>query len=236
MKKILYISAVIYLLFLTDSFSQVKNIGLVVSLTGSIISDEDHKPATVMMEAYDENNKRVYAGKSNAQERGYYFITGLKPGKKYIIKFVDLDYFNTQTEIEIPFTDKYMEYSKDLLVIPKRPGSTFYIHVPPFESNKSRLRFNASTLLEDAKEAFIKNPRVNFDIVCYPDNSLNPDENRKLTEDRCNSIRNYFVACGINFDRMTILAQSNVDPKNPPPARKQAKGKNYIGPVYFVIK
>jgi outer membrane protein OmpA-like peptidoglycan-associated protein len=115
-------------------------------------------------------------------------------------------------------------------------GALIPIAVPPFELNKSKLRYKASELLDDYKSSLANNPNATIEIVCYPDNNTDKKENLKLSEERCNSLKAYFVDNGIDASRITTKPQDATDPKNPPPVEKRAKGKRYIGPSYLMVK
>ena len=235
MKKIILIIAYIFLSNSFNSFAQISSIKTVVTLTGSVLSDVNHKPVSCEIEAYDESGKRVYKGKSNAAENGYYFITGLKPGEKYSINFVDMNYLRMKQVVELPVTDKYTEFSHDFLVIPKVIGSEIKLHIPPFELNKGRLRYGIEDYLNTFKEIVKMNVKLNLDVVCYPDNDENESENQKLTEERGKSLKAFLIAAGVDPLKINIKSMSKTDPKNPPPIKKQAKGKRYIGTSYLIV-
>ena len=214
---------------------QSKFIDLVVSLTGSVYNEITHVPISVEMKAFDEEGKVVYRGKSNAAQKGYYFITGLKPGKTYTVRFGDFEYFNQKYDVTIPNTDKYSEFSHDFLVKPKQKGLEFLIEVSPFELNKSKIRVGADLFLQDFVSTLKENSRVKFMITTYPDNDNKLDLNKRITEERAQALKAYFVSKGINESRISLKSESTTDPKNPPPSKKRAKGKRYTGSSYIVI-
>jgi OOP family OmpA-OmpF porin len=237
MRKIAVISAiftVLALIQLNPCYSQLTK--LVVSLTGSVFNEITHQPVSVRMEAYDANGKRVYRGISNADQNGYYYITGMKPGEKYFIRFGDLDYFKQDFEVNIPPTDKYAEFSRDFLIKPKAKGLRIPQKVPTFESGKIKLRAGSDFFLNDILETMQKNPRIHFQILSFPDNDLNVNENKVVTEGRCNSLKEYFIKNGIEADRITIYGSETTDPTQPPPSGLRPKGKWYIGSTYYVVE
>ena len=48
-------------------------------------------------------------------------------------------------------------------------------------------------------------------------------------------MRAILIAAGADTNKLAIKPMSKTDPKFPPPAQKQAKGKRYIGTTYLVI-
>lgn len=235
MKKTLYIMFAVAIVFAINCGSAQAQFGTVVSLTGSIMNEVSLKPVSIRYEVFDENGKKIYIGQSNSKD-GYYFITGLQPGKTYTMKINDPKYFKENYTIEIPQTKKYAEFSKDYLVKPLERDFAIPIKVPPFELNKSKLRVGADYFLEKYVQSFKDNPRVKFTIECYPDNMEDKDVNAKLTDERCGALKDYFIKNGIDAERIKTEGHVATDPDNPPPTRSRAKGKRYIGPGYLVIK
>ena len=79
------------------------------------------------------------------------------------------------------------------------------------------------------------NPGTNVEFVCYPDVEGSADVIQKISSGRAESLKKFFVSKGISAGRVSVRAVSSTDPIDPPPIRKAAKGKRYIGPVYMVI-
>lgn len=236
MKLVKYIFSIVILLSISNIiFAQDRLLKVVVALTGNIYNEATLEPITVFIKVFDENGNRVASTRSNSAENGYYYITGLKPGKNYTININQNDFFKESYQISIPPTDKYVEISRDFLVKPLVVGTKLMLIVPPFELNKSKLRYGAELILDNYKNSFLNNPNVNIEIQCYADNDENKAENKQLTEERCKSIMNYLVSNGIESSRISIKGFETTDQNNPPPKKKRAKGKRYIGTTYFVI-
>jgi len=231
--KTLIFVLVIFTAFSGKSSSQM--ISPVISLTGSVYDAITKEPVTVMLVVSDETGKRLNAARSNATENGYYYLTSMKAGHKYTISISTPNYLKEKYNIFIQEATRYTELSKDFLVKPVLIGAMIPIKVPPFEVTKSKLRVGAEDFLEDIKGTLENNPNVKFEIDCFPDNNTDKKENKTLTEERAKSLMNYFTANGIDAGRITISGSATTDPKNPPPTKKAAKGKRYIGPSYIKI-
>jgi len=215
--------------------AQIKSINLVVSLTGSIINYDTKDYTTIRYELVDTAGKRVARGRSNAVQKGYYFVTGLKPGQTYYMRFLDMYYLKIEYKITIPYTDKYTEYSKDFLVIPRKQNFKLYLAVPPFERGKTKLRYGIEDYLDFYAKIIVRNPRIKFEVQCFPDKLDTPEKNLKLTEDRASTLKNYFVDKGAKEEKVITKGSSNIDPERPLPSKKRSKGKRYIGPTYVVL-
>ncbi len=222
-------------LFLLTGTLKAQFSHLVVSLTGSVFDEKTHQPIEINIKAYDEDGKMIYRGKSNSID-GYYFITGLKPGSSYSIFFEDFDYFRQEYTVDIPNTDKYQEFSKDFLAKPKEEGVKLPFIVSPFELHKSKVRHGADIFLKNTIMTVKRNRSMKFKIQCFPDNNSDKSENLKLTQERCQNLKNYFIENGVPAGRITgLIPEKATDPENPPPFKKRAKGKRYIGTTYIIV-
>ena len=234
--KSTFIFMMIFAFIIGAATTKAQLVEPVVSLTGSVFNQITKEPETVFLIVKNQDGKKVTAARSNSTENGYYYITGLKPGHTYTIELRQKNFMKEKHEIEIADTKKYAEISKDFLVKPMKKGAEIQIQVPPFELNKSKLRYGAEFLLEDLTNTLKYNPEVNFKIKCYPDKAGNEGQNLRLTTDRAKSLKEFFVEHGIDGSRITVEGSGTVDPDNPPPKEKQAKGKRYIGTSYIMIQ
>lgn len=235
MRKIIFLFVIlIFTISTVDvSYSQMRTI---VSVTGSVFNQITRDPIRVKYKVVNEKGKTITRGKTNASQNGYYFITGLKPGKKYKMLFEKNDgYFKSEYTIDIPNTNKYAEFSRDFLVPPKYQGLEIPQMVSTFEINKTKLRGGAGYFLNDVIELLKGNPTVKFTIVAYPDNNNDATVNNAVTKARCQALYDFFASNGITSDRISMDPHNSTDPKNPPPTKKRAKGKRYIGPIYYKI-
>ena len=224
--------------FFLISFSQLilaQLVNPVVSITGSVMDAVTRQPITAIMIVTDENGKRINATRSNGTDNGYYYLTSLKPGKKYTITVSSKYYLKEKYTFKIDKAYKYTELSHDFLVMPLTVGAEIPLAFAPFELNKSKLRYGADYVLDGIKGTMLNNKNVKFQIICYPDMEGDPKHNLELTKARAESIKKYLVANGIDASRISIKGNKDVDPKNPPPKKKRAKGKRYIGTTYIKI-
>jgi outer membrane protein OmpA-like peptidoglycan-associated protein len=232
-KLIILLSIVLTLGFVYTSNGQL--IKTVVAVTGNVINQSSRNAESVQINVYDNTGKKINSVKSNAFEGGYYYVTPLFPGNTYYFQVSDNNFLKEKFEIPIPSTDKYLEITRDFLVKSNSPDTKFKISVTPFENNKSRLRFGASVLLDEITSTLKNNPDVNFSILSYPDNNIDPKHNLELTMKRSESLIDYFSVNGIDPSKLTAKGSEKTDPNSIPPSEKTAKGKRYIGSVYILI-
>jgi outer membrane protein OmpA-like peptidoglycan-associated protein len=217
MKKILVLTFLWLPFCLINAQAQFTQ--AVVSIGGRVNCVIDRKPLSVNIEIFDQNGQRINKIKSNASD-GSYFITGLKSGNSYEIRFSDFDYMKYSYTMQIPPTDKYLEYSKDFLIIPKKAQTQVQIPVKLFETRKSTLKVGADQFLIDYINLLKSNPTVKIRIVSYPDDNSNSPENLSLTQQRSSSIKDFFISNGIDGGRLQTEGSQAIDPNNPPPSGK----------------
>lgn len=218
------------LLGVAPAFAQISQ---VVSVTGYVYDGLTREAVNDVKVTFLDANGKPNA--STTHSGGYYLVTGLKPGKKYRIRIEKPNYFKMEHDFEAPNTDKYAEISRDFLVYPLREGARLPLAVNPFYPKKSKLRVGSDEIMQELTDLLAMNPNVRVEIVSYPDNDDSKRENTDLTMQRTSAIRDYLVNKGISEARIKTQPQSEIDPLNPLPVRKQAKGKQYIGKVYIVV-
>ena len=115
----LAIVAVVALMGLMSTYkvTEAQFISVVLSLTGNVINKVTNEPLSMRLEAFDSKGNRIYYGRTKAENDGYYFITGLKPGAKYTLKLSDNEEYKEMVEeVSLPDVESYEEIEKDILV------------------------------------------------------------------------------------------------------------------------
>jgi outer membrane protein OmpA-like peptidoglycan-associated protein len=232
MKQIKYFAVILFLLFAAKVNAQL--VQTVVSLSGEVYDATTKAPISVNVELFGEDKKRVNKVKSNAKD-GSYFFTGLKPGATYEIRVAEFEYMRQSFVVSLPNTTKYAEFSHDITLIPKKVGTKYKLSIKAFELHKTKIKFGADVFLNDYVELLKANPTVKMSIRCFPDVDGDVAQNVALTSARGESLREYFVANGIDGSRFSIEGSGTTDPNSPPPSGKASKGKRYTGPCYFMI-
>lgn len=234
MKKYIFIFTIL-LVFVTNSLLFAQFTKTVVGVTGSTLSYTTKKPVSVKINVYDNTGKKINSTKSNAHDNGYYFVTSLSAGTTYYFEIADSNFLNERFEVVVPNTNKYLEISRDFLIIPNDHNTQIKLNISPFERNKSKLKPGSAFILNDIIATLKYNNNTKFKLICYADYDKDPKSNNDLSRNRAQSILDYLQINGIDISKFTIEAKSSTDNLFPPPTEKRAKGKRYIGPTYFII-
>lgn len=206
----------------------------ILTVVGVVQDELTALPASVGISVFDIQGKRIATTRSNSKD-GYYLVTGLKAGESYKFKVEDKVFLNSEFGFDCPNTGRYQELSKDILVVPRKSGSRIPLPIPPFELRKTKLRVGAEELLEEFLVLLKSNPELEFDILSFPDAAGDESAAMASTQSRAEAIKQYFVKSGIAVTRLNAKGSKSTDPENVPPVTKSAKGKRYVGPVYFVV-
>ena len=208
-------------------------IGTVVTLSGYILNGNTLAAVESNYSLYDVNGKKIgQSSRSNAIDG--YLQTGLKPGESYTIKIEDPRYFKQEFKVDVPKTSKYVEISKDFIVRPLESGRSITLQPGPFDVKKTTVKVGIENDINDMARMLIMNPSVSVDVLCYPDEDGEGASSR-VSMERGSALKAAFVRAGVSGERINVRSATTVDPINPPPLRKGAKGKRYVGPVYLVI-
>lgn len=220
--------------FAVVSMSAQSAIGTVVTLSGYVLNANSLTPVDASYALYDAAGKKM--GQSfRANAKDGYLVTGLQPGQKYTIKVEDPRFFKQEFVIDIPNTKKYAEISKDFVVRPLEAGKSVAVTPTPFDLKKTTLKVGTEDEIADVARLLVMNPGVTVELVCYPDEDGTAESAASMSMARGNALKAALVKAGVPDGRVSVRTVRGTDPINPPPLRKGAKGKRYVGPTYLFI-
>ncbi len=209
-------------------------INAVVTVTGYVLNGNTLAPVEAAYSLYDAQGKKI--GQSHrASEKDGYLVTGLKPGETYTIRVEDPRYFKQEFAIVLPNTGKYAEVSKDLVVRPLEVGRRLMINPPPFDLKKTDIKTGTEDDMAEVAKTLMMNPNVNIELVCYPDEEVPDTQASMISKGRGAALKAFLESNGVNGSRISVKEVKTTDPINPPPLKKGAKGKRYVGSVYMVV-
>jgi len=209
-------------------------VNTVVTLAGSILNAATLEPVECTFGIYDGAGRKVGQTRRATIGNGY-LVTGLQPGEDYKLRIEDPRFFKQEYAIQLPKTSRYLEISKDFTVRTMEAGRKLSLTPNPFDVKKTTLKVGADEILEEVVKILTMNAGVKVDLICYPDAEGAAADIATFTSGRGSALKDHLVKNGINADRINVRAMTTTDPINPPPIRKGAKGKRYVGPVYVVV-
>ncbi len=204
-----------------------------IGLRGTVVDETTRKPAAVTITVTDATGKRVANTKSRASDGTYYVV--LKPGVSYTVTFEGESFFKESRPLEIPPVKKYAEITRDWLVHPGSVGTKLRPAVSPFEYKKTKLRVGSEQVLSSYVSLMKANPESTFELQCFPDMETGAQAATDFTTERANNLKAYLVQSGVSAERLSVKASSGIDPENPVPQGRAAKGRRYVGSTYLVV-
>ncbi|MBI2794354.1 MAG: hypothetical protein HYX66_06880 [Ignavibacteria bacterium] len=212
---------------------QGQTIGTVVTLTGYMLNQNTLTPVDANYAVYEAGKKVGQSRKSSVRDG--FLVTGLKPGGSYTVMIEDPRYFREEFPIALPQSSRYAEISKDFIVRPMEAGKKIVIMPSPFDLRKNVIKAGVEEDLVHFAKMLSMNPGVSVELVCYPDEEVPAAAASSISTTRGNALKAEFEKAGISGSRISVKSASTVDPINPPPIKKSAKGKRYVGTVYVVV-
>lgn len=94
-----------------------------------------------------------------------------------------------------------------------------------FELNKSKIKQSSYTLLDEIVELLIKYPAYIMNIDGYTDNTGSDKINNRLSNERANAVRDYFISKGIDAARLNAEGHGSSNPVGDN-STKEGRAKN----------
>jgi len=228
------LALVVMFIGVTVESSAQSAIGTVVTLSGFVLDQHTLEPVEANYSVMDADGKKIGQSRKANKNDGY-LVTGLQPGKMYTIRVEDPRYFKQEFHVSLPAMDKYAEMSRDFVVRKMEAGRKLMLVPPPFDLKKTGIKVGTEDDLAETAKILIMNPGVKVEITCYPDEALPASRAEAVSKERGDALKAFLEKQGINGSRITVFSAKTTDPLNPPPLRKGAKGKRYLGSVYLKI-
>ena len=80
-----------------------------------------------------------------------------------------------------------------------------------FANNSSKLSGEAYPILYDAAKTLLKNPDLKVEIQGYCDIKASVEYNKKLSQKRAETVKNYLVSKGVAASRLTAVGYGKTD-------------------------
>lgn len=230
------VAATALLLFLAVGGQAVAQsaIGTVTTLSGMILDQATLLPVEANYGVFDAQGKKIGQSRVASATDGY-LVTGLKPGSSYSIRVEDPRYLKQEFSVTMPPSGTYSEVSKDITVRKLVAGTTYAMNPVPFDLKKTDIKDGTEDDVRSLAQLLVMNPSVRIQLVCYPDEEMPAKRSEELSLQRANALKAFLQKEGVVAERISVKAAQSTDPLNPPPLRKGAKGKRYIGSVYITM-
>ena len=187
----------------------------VVLVTGKVIDTKTGKPisAKIVYQTLPDGQE-IGTAETNPQTGEYKIV--LPKGKKYAFHAVGKDYVAESQNLDLTDVKNYREMNgTDLKLIPLEEGQIGRLTNLFFDTGKAELRPESSPELDRITLTFNENPKLIMEIGGHTDNVGGDEPNKKLSQDRADSVREYLIGKGIEPDRVQTKGYGESKPIAP---------------------
>lgn len=176
----------------------------VALISGRVIDQKTGKPIEARV-IYQTLPDGAEAGEATSDPvTGAYKIV-LPYGQKYSMRAVAKDFIAEGDNIDLTVdkTKGYQEITgRELKLIPIEVGQSIRLNNIFFDTGKSELRPESGPELDRLVTTLNDQPKMTIEVRGHTDNTGSNALNEKLSQDRADAVREYFISKGIEPDRI----------------------------------
>lgn len=174
----------------------------VALISGKVIDQVTGKPIEARI-IYQTLPDGAEAGEATSDPvTGEYKIV-LPYGQKYTMRAVAKDFIAEGDNVDLTQTKGFQEIKgKELKMIPIEVGQSVRLNNIFFDTGKSELRSESGPELDRLVTTLNETPKLVIEVRGHTDNTGSNEINVKLSQDRADAVREYFITKGIEPDRV----------------------------------
>ncbi|MGF7218516.1 outer membrane protein OmpA-like peptidoglycan-associated protein [Spirosoma lacussanchae] len=204
----------------------------VALISGKVIDQTTGKPVEAKI-IYQTLPDGAEAGEATSDPiTGEYKIV-LPYGQKYSMRAVAKNFIAEGDNVDLTQTKGYQEIKgKELKLVPIEVGRSVRLNNIFFDTGKSELRPESGPELDRLVVTFNESPKMVIEVRGHTDNTGSNEINAKLSQDRADAVREYFISKGIEPDR---IASKGFGETKPVATNDTDEGRQQNRRVEFVI-
>lgn len=205
----------------------------VALISGRVIDQTTGRPIEARI-VYQTLPDGAEAGEATSDPvTGEYKIV-LPFGQKYTMRAIAKDFIAEGDNIDLTGkTGGYKEIKgKELKLVPIEVGRTIRLNNIFFDTGKSELRPESGPELDRLVTTLNDSPKMAIEVRGHTDNTGSNELNAKLSQDRADAVREYFISKGIEPDR---VASKGFGETKPVVTNDTDEGRQQNRRVEFVI-
>jgi outer membrane protein OmpA-like peptidoglycan-associated protein len=209
MRKISLTLVTLFVAFV--SFSQSKTDSTKKALLQVHLTNSKQQPLDkeeIIISA--SNKKKSYRIITNQQGNG---SASVDPGYLYIIQLKTIGDTTTYGKIEIDALG-LGEFYKDPFVLDMvyEPAKSYTFHHLEFDVAKATVKKESYRELDQLVEFMQRKTAATIEIAGHTDNVGNDEDNKKLSQQRADAVKNYLLQKGIAASRIKIFGMGSLQP------------------------
>lgn len=185
----------------------------VAIISGTVLNAVDKKPvkADIVTDLLKDSTNVNYSHIEYDPETGEYkLIVPVK--EKYRLSTNKDGFYAPSEEIDLSREKNFREIKRNLTLIPIQAGTKITLNSVMFEQSKFELASSSLFELDKMVKLMQQHPAMEILLEGHTDNQGELALNVKLSEDRVNEVKKYFVSKGIAENRIQIKAWGPTKP------------------------
>ncbi|OIN55805.1 OmpA family protein [Arsenicibacter rosenii] len=204
----------------------------VAIISGRVIDQKTGRPvqARVVYQTLPDGNE---AGEATSDPvTGEYKIV-LPYGQKYSMRAIAPNFIAEGENVDLTQIKGFQEIKgKELTMVPIEEGKAIRLNNIFFDTGKSELRPESAPELDRMVAVLNENPKMTISLNGHTDNTGGVAINQKLSQDRADAVREYFIGKGIEPDR---IASKGFGESKPVASNDTEEGRQKNRRVEFLI-
>jgi len=204
----------------------------VALISGKVIDQTTGKPIEAKI-VYQTLPDGAEAGEATSDPiTGEYKIV-LPYGQKYSMRAIAKDFIAEGDNVDLTQTKGFQEIKgKELKLIPIEVGRSIRLNNIFFDTGKAELRPESGPELDRLVITLNEAPKMVIEVDGHTDNTGSNEINTKLSQDRADAVREYFISKGVEPDR---VASKGFGETKPVSTNDTDEGRQQNRRVEFVI-
>ncbi|AEI48176.1 OmpA family protein [Runella slithyformis] len=185
----------------------------VVLVSGKVVDTKTGKPIDARI-IYENLADGTEVGTAQTDPRTGEYKIVLPKGMKYGVRAVAKDFIAEAQNIDLTNVTGYKEVNgTNLKLVPIEINEVGVLNNLFFDTGKAEIRPESNPELDRMVLTFNENPGLVLEIGGHTDNVGSDASNIKLSQDRADSVREYFIGKGIEPDRIQSKGYGESKPK-----------------------
>lgn len=180
--------------------------GAVTTVVGTVSDSQSKTPLGATLTVRDIQSNEVLSSFRSDEVDGNYVVV-LQPGRSYVITAEAPGYLFYSDRFDVPKDSKNATVRKDIAMTRDIVRLLVY-----FDFDKATLQPASAVDLDRAVEWLKANGSVKVELAGHTDNVGANDYNRKLSQDRAQSVLDYLVSKGVSAQRLTAKGYGMDEP------------------------
>lgn len=204
----------------------------VALISGKVVDQVTGKPVEARI-VYQTLPDGAEAGEATSDPlTGEYKIV-LPYGQKYSVRAIAKDFIAEGDNVDLTQPKAFQEIKGlEIKMVPIKEGSIVRLNNIFFDTGKSVLRPESGPELDRLVTTFNETPKMVIEVRGHTDNTGSDEINNKLSQDRADAVREYFISKGIEPDR---IASKGLGKTKPLSTNDTDVGRQQNRRVEFVI-